>query len=68
MKQTIKHSRVERVTYEFDEWDIRRALLEAEDISEHKAGRRIEFDVDITSDSKIFATIAIVFETQDEDD
>ena len=68
MKQTIKHSSVERVTYEFDLYDIRRALLMSEGIKEYDSKRHLEFDIREDDDGKFIATIAIVFEEPKEED
>jgi len=67
MKQIIKHSKVERCTYEFDLYDIRRALLMSQGIKEYDSKRRLEFEVRVDGD-KTIAVVDLIFEEPEEED
>ena len=62
MKITTKYSSVESVTYEFDEWDIRCALIDIHKIPVHKG--KVEFEIyEKDDDGKHVAELTIRYET-----
>lgn len=57
MKIETKYNRIERVTYEFDEHDIERALIEMAKIK-YQRGHRVVFEM-----LEEGATVTVIYET-----
>lgn len=64
MKKTILKAKIEKVQYEFDEFDIRRALVEMLQIK-GKPNQTIDFDSDI-EDGKVKAWLTITYKNEEE--
>lgn len=65
MKISTHYNRIDRVVYEFDESDIKRALM-TEAKLQYQPGRRIDFEIGEGSennDYKVTATLTVVWET-----
>lgn len=68
MRITTKFGRIERKIYEWDESDIRRALLASENIADYQPGRRYEFEIgegDIDDDGNCgpaHARLVVIYE------
>lgn len=62
MKVRTHYNRIDRVVYEFDEADIREALIAYARIK-REPGKRIEFETSEDDGYKTVATITIVWET-----
>ncbi len=65
MKKTISYASIEKITYEFDELDIKMALLKYHKIAEYKSDRKLSCEV-YESDSGVVAEITLVFEKESE--
>lgn len=67
MKIRTIYNRVDRVVYEFDEDDIRSALMAKTSLFD-KSGKRVEFQIGEDDRGNITATIAFVWDTPIQDD
>ena len=66
MRITYKHARLERIIYEWDEADIRRALCKAHNIPDYQPGRRYEFEIDAgDQDTALTATLTVIIEREE---
>ena len=64
MKQTTRYLGVESVKYEFDQFDIRRALFASTKLAEYKQGRKDIFDWWEDDNGKLFASITLRYEEE----
>lgn len=64
MKTTSYYAKLEKTIYEFDEHDIRRALIEMAKIEEGRKGKKVEFDW-TDNDGKLEVTIAVINESEE---
>jgi len=71
VKITTKFGNIERKIYEWDEADIRRALLASQNIPDYQPGRRYEFEVsegEVDDDGElgpVFARLVVIYEREE---
>ena len=64
MKKTIRHFGVESVTYEFDKFDVQRALIAYAKIARYKDGRKDSFDWREDENGELTMTITLRYEIE----
>jgi hypothetical protein len=68
MKKTVKYNRVEKVIYEFDEWDIKKALLSHNKIKEYDPDRTLYYELYEGAEDRIVAEIVLKYVEEIEED
>lgn len=63
MRTRIVYAKIEKAIYEFDQFDIRSALMKLAGLPDYKEGRTVDFEWD-SDEGKLNATIVVNYEEE----
>jgi hypothetical protein len=68
MRQRIVYAKLEKIMYEFDDDDVKKALLKLLALPDYKEGRTVDFEWDSDDMGKLSVTLLIKYTTEEREE